>query len=66
MFILENTHTRTILWTRQVIFRNSYDYTNTYMFALTITEKNHHRFEGQYGEYVGQLIGSHCDVISQK
>lgn len=36
------------------------------MLALTITEKNRHRFEGQYGGYAGQLIGSHCDVISQK
>jgi hypothetical protein len=48
-------HTSNIIWTRQVIFRNIYVYTDTYMRALKTTGKKGHEWEGEQGGGDGRV-----------
>lgn len=43
--IPENIHVSNIMWTEKVLFRNMYEYTYTYIHAVTICEKRDHEFE---------------------
>lgn len=54
----ENIHASKILWTLQVMFRNTYAHVNTYVHAKTINNKRGHRFEGNgKGVYGGACGG---------
>lgn len=45
MISLENIHTSNIIQTGLVIFKNTYYYTNTHVYAITICEKGGHECE---------------------
>lgn len=54
----DTIHASRSLWTGQVVFRTTYVSTNTYMSARTISGKEGHTFEGQWGEgFMGEFGG---------